>query len=78
MRIRPAISALGTYKPPLEGRNPDEYLLMDFNESPEPPPLSVRKALQQYLVEGPLHVYPHYGSFTEQLGKYVGVPSEQL
>ncbi|MGA1646173.1 MAG: histidinol-phosphate aminotransferase family protein, partial [bacterium] len=64
MRIRPAISALGTYKPPLEGRNPDEYLLMDFNESPEPPPLSVRKALQQYLVEGPLQVYPHYGSFT--------------
>ena len=78
MRIRPAISALGTYKPPLEGRNPDEYLLMDFNESPEPPPPSVRKALQQYLVEGPLHVYPHYGSFTEQLGKYVGVPPEQL
>ena len=78
MRIRPAISALGTYKPPLEGRNPDEYLLMDFNESPEPPPLSVRKALQQYLVEGHLQVYPHYGKFTEQLGKYVGVPSEQL
>ena len=78
MRIRPAISALGTYKPPLEGRNPDEYLLMDFNESPEPPPPSVRKALQQYLVEGHLQVYPHYGSFTEQLGKYVGVPSEQL
>ena len=78
MRIRPAISALGTYKPPLEGRNPDEYLLMDFNESPEPPPLSVRKALQQYLVEGHLQVYPHYGKFTEQLGKYVGVPPEQL
>lgn len=78
MRIRPPISALGTYKPPLEGRNPDEYLLMDFNESPEPPPPSVRKALQQYLVDGPLHVYPHYGSFTEQLGKYVGVPPEQL
>ena len=45
MRIRSAVSALGTYKPPLEGRNPEEYLLMDFNESPEPPPPSVRKAL---------------------------------
>ena len=41
MRIRSAVSALGTYKPPLEGRNPEEYLLMDFNESPEPPPPSV-------------------------------------
>ena len=78
MRIRPAISALGTYKPPLEGRNPDEYLLMDFNESPEPPPPSVRKALQQYLVEGHLQVYPHYGRFCEELGQYVGVSAEQL
>ncbi len=78
MRIRPAVSALGTYKPPLEGRNPGEYLLMDFNESPEPPPLSVRKALQQYMIEGHLQVYPHYGKFVEQLGKYVGVPSGQI
>ena len=78
MRIRSAISNLGTYKPPLEGRNPKEYLLMDFNESPEPPPLSVRKALQDYLVQGDLHVYPQYGNFCEELGEYVGVPPEQL
>ena len=78
MRIRSAVSALGTYKPPLEGRNPEEYLLMDFNEFPEPPPPSVRKALQQYMVEGHLQVYPHYGRFTDQLGKYAGVPPEQL
>jgi histidinol-phosphate aminotransferase len=78
MRIRSTITALGTYKPPLEGRNPREFLLMDFNESPEPPPPSVRKALQQYLVDGDLHVYPHYGDFCEQLGKYAGVLAEQL
>ena len=78
MRIRSAIANMGTYKPPLEGRNPKEYLLMDFNESPEPPPPSVRKALQEYLVEGDLHVYPHYGSFCEELGQYVGVSAEQL
>ena len=78
MRIRSAIANMGTYKPPLEGRNPKEYLLMDFNESPESPPLSVRKALQEYLVEGDLHVYPHYGSFCEELGQYVGVSAEQL
>ena len=78
MRIRSAIANMGTYKPPLEGRNPKEYLLMDFNESPEPPPPSVRKALQEYLLEGDLHVYPHYGSFCEELSKYVGVSAEQL
>tara|TARA_A100001015_G_scaffold32649_1_gene36195 strand:- start:554 stop:1621 length:1068 start_codon:yes stop_codon:yes gene_type:complete len=78
MRIRSAIASMGTYKPPLEGRNPKEYLLMDFNESPEPPPPSVRRALQEYLLEGDLHVYPHYGSFCEELGQYVGVSAEQL
>ncbi len=78
MRIRSAIANMGTYKPPLEGRNPKEYLLMDFNESPEPPPPSVRRALQEYLVEGDLHVYPYYGSFCEELGQYVGVSAEQL
>lgn len=78
MRVRPAIAALGTYKPPLEGRNPQDYLLMDFNESPEPPPLAVRKALQEYLIEGNLHIYPQYGDFCEELGKYVGVSAEQL
>ena len=78
MLIRSAIANMGTYKPPLEGRNPKEYLLMDFNESPEPPPPSVRRALQEYLLEGDLHVYPHYGSFCEELGQYVGVSAEQL
>ena len=78
MRIRSAIANIGTYKPPLEGRNPKEYLLMDFNESPEPPPPSVRRALQEYLLEGDLHVYPYYGSFCEELGQYVGVSAEQL
>ncbi|HCV86300.1 MAG TPA: class I/II aminotransferase [Deltaproteobacteria bacterium] len=78
MRIRSAIANMGIYKPPLEGRNPKEYLLMDFNESPEPPPPSVGRALQDYLVEGNLHVYPHYGSFCEELGQYVGVSAAQL
>ena len=78
MRIRSAIANMGTYKPPLEGRNPKEYLLMDFNESPEPPPPSVRRALKEYLVEGDLHVYPYYGSFCEELGQYVGVSADQL
>ena len=78
MRIRSAIANMGIYKPPLEGRNPKEYLLMDFNESPEPPPPSVGRALQDYLVEGNLHVYPHYGSFCEELGQYVGVTAAQL
>ncbi|MEC8544321.1 MAG: histidinol-phosphate transaminase, partial [SAR324 cluster bacterium] len=47
-------------------------------ESPQPPPPSVRRALQEYLVEGDLHVYPYYGSFCDELGQYVGVSADQL
>ena len=41
IEVREAISRMGFYKPPLENRDPEAYLLMDFNESPLPPPPGV-------------------------------------
>ena len=78
MKIRDTILQLGEYKPPLEGRNPDHYLLLDFNESPIPPPFSVKKALATYLERDQLHIYPSYGNFLEVLADYVEVDKEQL
>jgi histidinol-phosphate aminotransferase len=78
MRIRPAIAQLGTYKPPLEGRNPRQYSLMDFNESPTPPAPHVTQALQAYFARGELHIYPQYGDFCEVLSAYAAVPASQL
>ncbi len=78
MKIRDAILKLGTYKPPLEGRNPKDYLLMDFNESPVPPPTHVVEALVSFFQEGRLQVYPSYGDFLELLSEYVGVSPDHL
>ncbi len=78
MRVRKAIAQMGHYTPPLEGRNPDQYLLMDFNESPLPPPPGVTEALQHFLSQERLHLYPSYGTFLQDLGAYVGVPEEQV
>ena len=36
IKVRSNISDLGYYNPPLENRNPEEYVLMDFNEPPLP------------------------------------------
>ena len=46
--------------------------------SPDATEDDIRGALQEYLLEGDLHVYPHYGSFCKELGQYVGVSAEQL
>ncbi|MBF0238498.1 MAG: histidinol-phosphate aminotransferase family protein [SAR324 cluster bacterium] len=78
MKIRSAIEKLTPYKPPLEGRNPREFTLLDFNESPFPLPPHVRERLVEYIQGNTLHVYPAYGDFLEHLAAYTGVTPEQL
>lgn len=78
MKIRESILKLGNYTPPLEGRNPHDFLLMDFNESPLPPPAHVIEALLGYIQDNRLQTYPAYGDFLEQLGAYVGIAPDHL
>jgi histidinol-phosphate aminotransferase len=78
MQVREAIARMGTYNPPLEGRDPEQHLLMDFNESPLPPPTSVLEAIQGYLSQQRLHLYPSYGNFLENLAEYAQVSPESL
>jgi len=68
---------MGFYNPPLENRNPEEYMLMDFNEPPLPPPPEVVEKIAE-LLKKRIHAYPVYGDFLEKLGEYVGVPTENL
>ena len=35
IKVRDTISRMSFYDPPLENRNPEENLLMDFNEAPQ-------------------------------------------
>ncbi len=69
---------LGAYKPPLDGRDPSQHLLLDFNERTLPVGEPIRKALQEYIESDRLQLYPSYGDITETLANYAGVPAEQV
>lgn len=70
--------SLAPYSPPLEGRDPDRHLLLDFNERTLPIGESVRQAMVSYLNGDRVQMYPHYGDITEKLADYSGVDAQQL
>ena len=77
IEVRDVISRMSSYNPPLENRDPEAFLLMDFNESPLPPPPSIIQKISEFL-NSHVHVYPNYGDFFEELGNYSGVSAENL
>ncbi len=76
--INPHIVALSAYKPPLEGRNPHVFTLLDFNERTIPVAENVRRALHDYIDAGRLQMYPAYGDIVTRLADYAGVDESQL
>ncbi|WP_461535801.1 pyridoxal phosphate-dependent aminotransferase [Spongorhabdus nitratireducens] len=72
------ITKMGAYSPPLEGRNADRHLLLDFNERTIPVSPKVRQALIDYIQTDHLQTYPAYGDLSQRIAEYAGVPSEQL
>lgn len=78
MKVREAIARIGFYEPPLEGREGEELLLLDFNESTQPPPKGVTDAMVRFLQQGSVNRYPAYSALTEKLAGYAGVSPEQI
>ena len=78
MKVRAPIERMGTYDPPLEGREDEDMLLLDFNESTQPPSAEVLGALEAALRSGALNHYPAYEAMMEALSTYAGVPQEQI
>ena len=76
--ILPHIQSLKPYSPPLEGRNPHDNLLLDFNEKVDVLPQSIVDALHAYIDSGRLQTYPHYSNIVELLADYVAVDKEQV
>ena len=72
------IRQMGAYSPPLEGRDPDKHLLLDFNERTLPVSQPVIDALTQYIQSGHLQTYPSYGDITARLADYCGVDESQV
>lgn len=77
MVIKAHIKKLKPYQPPLEGRNPDKYTLLDFNERTVPVPGHIKDALKHFIDTGGLQKYPSYGPLQEVIASYAGVPVEQ-
>jgi len=75
--IKPHLRDLAPYLPPLDGRNAQEHLLLDFNERTVPVGGHVIEALKEHLDTRGLQCYPAYGDLNEQIAAYTGVSKEQ-
>lgn len=75
--LKPHIRALTPYLPPLEGRDPDKYTLLDFNERTVPVPPHITEALKSWIDEGGLQRYPAYGELAAKIAAYAGTRSEE-
>ncbi len=76
--IKSHILAMSAYKPPLEGRNPKDFTLLDFNERTIPVSQPIIDALQSFISDGRLQQYPAYGDIVERLASYTGVDATQV
>ena len=66
------------YSPPIEGRRRYQGMLFDFNERTIPPSQKVVKALNEFLDEGKLQVYPEYSDLEAKIAAYAGVDKEEV
>jgi histidinol-phosphate aminotransferase len=72
------LDGMSAYSPPLEGRDPNKYTLLDFNERTIPVAEHIRDALIDYINGGRLQMYPSYGDITSRIADYAGVDSSQV
>lgn len=72
------ISAMEAYKPPLEGRDGQRFVLLDFNERTIPVSPAIKQALVDFIHSDRIQQYPNYGNITGQLAEYCGVTSDQV
>ncbi|WP_018415466.1 pyridoxal phosphate-dependent aminotransferase [Teredinibacter turnerae] len=72
------INRMSAYKPPLDGRDPKQHLLLDFNERTLPVSAAVEDALVAYIRDGRLQMYPAYGDIAEQIARYAKVEPDQV
>lgn len=72
------IDAMSAYLPPLEGRDPAQYTLLDFNERTIEVAEPIRAALHAFIDSGRLHMYPSYSDLTQNIARYCGVDDDQV
>ncbi|CAE7202518.1 hisC [Symbiodinium sp. CCMP2592] len=78
MVIKAHIKKLKPYVPPLEGRNPKKFTLLDFNERTAEVPEFVKEAMKEFIDNGGLQKYPSYGGLQADIATYAGVKPEEV
>lgn len=76
--IKPHIRKMAPYRPPLDGRDPEQALLLDFNERIIPPGDKVLSAVGAFLQSKRFNLYPSYGEIAEKLATHCGAAADQL
>ncbi|WP_370979277.1 histidinol-phosphate transaminase [Agaribacterium sp. ZY112] len=69
---------LGTYKPPLDGRDPERFTLLDFNERTVPVSKLIAQDVADWVLSGRMQMYPSYGDICELIAAYSDVDVAQV
>ena len=72
------IQKIKLYKPPLDGRLAYDGMLFDFNERTKPPQNKVSRALEKFVRDQKLQVYPEYFDLEKKIADYAGVKADQI
>jgi len=72
------IQAMSSYNPPLENRRAYDGVLLDFNERSIPVSRKVQKALESFVAENTIQIYPEYGDICDRIARYAGVEKDQV
>lgn len=66
------------YKPPLEGRDPQKFDLLDFNERTTPVSELITQDIIDWISSGRMQMYPSYGNIEKNIAEYCGVDADNL
>lgn len=72
------VQKMKPYKPPLDGRSAYNGMLLDFNERTQPPQNKVVVALEKFIKDQKLQVYPEYFDLEKRIAEYAGVRANQV
>lgn len=71
--FQPHIDLMSPYKPPLEGRDPERFTLLDFNERTVPVSDVIAKDIADWILSGRMQMYPSYGNIEQKIAAHCGV-----
>lgn len=76
--LKPHIARMSAYVPPLEGRDPQRFTLLDFNERTVPVSEPIKRALIDFISGDRLQMYPSYSDIGQRLADYCGLAAGQV